>query len=350
MEKNPTPLRIALLSALTVAASFCLLLLWLQAFGVMTDVKPAGYLISFSVLFFLVLVLTLWGLEYYVYRKSKVIYKMIYKIKMQTADDMHINLAAPIFADVEQDVHEWAEHHAKELAEMRRLEQFRREFVGNIAHELKTPVFNIEGYLDTLVEGAAKDEVVREDYLRRALRNVDRLNAILNDLDTIAQFENEQARLQIDRFDIYELTLQIFKDLEIKAQQKNINLSVKDGCRGSFYVKADKQRIEQVLLNLINNSISYGNDNGHTQISFYDLDNKTALIEVSDDGIGIEEKNLNRLFERFYRVDSSRSRDTGGTGLGLAIVKHFIEAHQQTIHVRSTYGIGSTFGFTLRKG
>ncbi|MEO1438596.1 MAG: ATP-binding protein, partial [Bacteroidota bacterium] len=234
----------------------------------------------------------------------------------------------------------------KEIEDLKKLEAYRRDFIGNISHELKTPLFNIQGYLDTLMEGGLEDPSINRMYLQRAATNVNRLSNIVEDLDMISQLEASELHLDITRFDIRALAYEIFDDFEMKADERDVKLAIKEGCDKPFFVLADRERIRQVLGNLISNSIKYGVEHGKTVVSFYQMD-KNILIEVSDNGLGVEEKHLPRLFERFYRADKSRSREQGGTGLGLSIVKHLIEAHNQTINVRSSLGVGSTFGFTL---
>ncbi|MCB0578851.1 MAG: sensor histidine kinase, partial [Phaeodactylibacter sp.] len=219
---------------------------------------------------------------------------------------------------------------------------------GDISHELKTPIFNIQGYLHTLLDGAIHDEEVNVKFIRKAAKNLERLHTIVEDLEAISRLESGELILEMQAFDIRKLTEEVFEDLEIKAAQRRIVLEFKEGAAQNFRVLADRESIRQVLTNLVSNSIKYGKDNGRTRIGFYDMD-KNILIEVADNGLGIPKQHINHVFDRFYRVDKSRSRAQGGSGLGLSIVKHIIEAHKQTINVRSTPDLGSTFGFTLQK-
>jgi len=284
-------------------------------------------------------------LEKYVFRKIKLIYKLIYDSKKEkTAKD----ISNESLEDVNAKVIEWAESTKKEIATLKSLEEYRKNYVGNISHELKTPIFSIQAYLHTLLEGGLYDDNINMDYLKRAADNTERLQNIVEDLDIITRLESGQAELDIKRFDIKELVRDIFLDLKPIAKKKKISLMLKDGASQSFYVMADRESIRQVFTNLLVNSIKYGKEGGTTKVSFYDMESE-ILTEVSDNGIGIDEKHLKHVFDRFYRVDSSRSRKQGGSGLGLAIVKHIIEAHDQTINVRSTPDIGSTFGFTIKK-
>lgn len=284
-------------------------------------------------------------LEKYVFRKIKLIYKLIYDSKKDKSTQ---DITQESLEDVNARVIEWAENTKKEIATLKSLEEYRKNYVGNISHELKTPIFSIQAYLHTLLEGGLYDENINKDYLKRAADNTERLQNIVEDLDIISRLESGKAELDIKRFDIKELVTDIFTDLRSIAKKKKISLQLKDGASQSFFVLADREAIRQVFTNLIVNSIKYGKEGGTTKVSFYDLESE-ILIEVSDNGIGIDEKHLKHVFDRFYRVDSSRSRKQGGSGLGLSIVKHIIEAHDQTINVRSSPDVGSTFGFTLKK-
>jgi len=312
-----------------------------------------GFLYFSPVLFSLVIIVVVainffivrFFLEKYVFRKIKLIYKLIYDSKKEkTAKD----ISNESLEDVNAKVIEWAESTKKEIATLKSLEEYRKNYVGNISHELKTPIFSIQAYLHTLLEGGLYDDNINMDYLKRAADNTERLQNIVEDLDIITRLESGQAELDIKRFDIKELVRDIFLDLKPIAKKKKISLMLKDGASQSFYVMADRESIRQVFTNLLVNSIKYGKEGGTTKVSFYDMESE-VLTEVSDNGIGIDEKHLKHVFDRFYRVDSSRSRKQGGSGLGLAIVKHIIEAHDQTINVRSTLDIGSTFGFTIKK-
>lgn len=289
-------------------------------------------------------------LERFVFRKIKLIYKIINESKRNpNMDNKVFNIDEFSIESVNEEVAEWAKKKESEIAYLTDLEDYRRSYLGNISHELKTPIFSIQGYLHTLKEGGLYDETVNMKYLDRALSNLDRLEDIVMDLETINKLESGAEELSIETFDIKELALDTMKDLEVMADQKNISFKLKEGATKSFNVKADREKIRQVFTNLFSNSIKYGSEQGGlTKVGFYDMADK-VLIEVSDNGVGIDGDHIKHLFDRFYRVDKSGSRHRGGAGLGLAIVKHIIEAHQQNINVRSTPGIGSTFGFTLKK-
>jgi len=288
-------------------------------------------------------------LDRFIYRRIKLMYKIIRKAKTSVPDKRALKRSDdPLLDGVEQEVQQWAETQQNEIETLKTLEAYRKRFIGNVSHELKTPIFSIQGYIYTLIDGGIYDENVNMRYLERAASNVERLLTIVQDLEEISKLESEDLILDIQKFDIKALTREVFNDLEVNARQRNVTLAFKEGADKPFSVMADREGIRQVMTNLVLNSIKYGNENGVTKISFYVMD-KQILVEISDNGIGIEEKHLNHLFDRFYRVDKSRSRESGGSGLGLSIVKHVLEAHNQTVNVRSTPGKGSTFGFTLDK-
>ena len=241
------------------------------------------------------------------------------------------------------------ESREKEVQHFENLDSYRKEYLGNVSHELKTPVFNIQGYIDTLLNGGLEDKTINVDYLRRAEKSIDRLINIIDDLETITQLESGVLDLDLDTFDLATLCKDIYAALEMNAAKRNIKLELARKYDKPVLVIADKFRIRQVLVNLITNSIKYGKENGTTSIAMSYL-NDDVVIEISDNGDGIDPKHLPRIFERFYRIDKGRSREQGGTGLGLAIVKHIIEAHQKSIRVESTLGKGTTFVFSLNAG
>lgn len=279
--------------------------------------------------------------------RIKVIYRVISRKKIEE-EDVQVSMRDDVFVKLEKDTQKWAMDQYNQIEKLEEQAAFRREFLGNLAHELKTPVFSIQGYILTLLEGGLEDENVNREFLERALNGVDRISDILEDLDEISKYEFDRYQLKLSEFDIVDLTKKIFTELEGKAATKQIRFEFNKSYP-KINVRADQGKISQVITNLISNSISYGSEGGTTTIRFHNLDNKKLLVEVADDGLGIEESHLPRLFERFYRVDKSRARNIGGSGLGLAIVKHIIEAHNQSINVRSTEGKGSTFSFTLEK-
>ena len=252
-----------------------------------------------------------------------------------------------IIENAEEKVEQWRKFQTKEILKLKEQEAFRREFLGNLAHELKTPIFSIQGYILTLLEGGLEDDNINQKFLERASISTDRIVGILEDLDNITKMEDEKFQLKMESFDIVTLAKETLDSLELMAQEKNIVFSLEDPGEPTF-VMADREKIGQVLTNLVRNSISYGNNYGSTTITIFTIDDLTT-IEVSDNGIGIEQSDLSRLFERFYRVEKSRNRNEGGSGLGLSIVKHIIESHNQKISVKSRPGSGSQFYFSLDK-
>ncbi len=275
----------------------------------------------------------------------KVLYRSIQKEKTKPNEKFSIRITDDVFTAAEKATEKFAEESKKEILTLKEQEEFRKEFLGNLAHELKTPLFSIQGYILTLLEGGLEDEKVNRMFLERASISVDRMVNLIEDLDQINKLEVNSLQMDFTNFDIIQLVNEIFETLELKASEKNIKLNISK-TYPSIFVYADRSRISQVFTNLISNSINYGNENGETIIRFHEM-NDVLLIEVSDNGPGIDKKDLPRLFERFYRVEKSRARNEGGSGLGLAIVKHIIESHKHSIQVRSTIGIGCTFSFTL---
>lgn len=306
-------------------------------------------LISLSIIFLGSYGLIQFMLQRFIYRKIKLIYKLIHQTKATKKEEMYFKYILPqkSIDDVREDVEAWGERRNREIEMLQKNEEFRKEFLQNLAHEFKTPVFAIQGYVDTLLNGAMDDPDVSKKFLRSTARNADRLVNLMNDLDEISKLESGSELIYKQNFIIQDLVREVFELLSIKTQPKNIRTYIKKGCEVPITVFADKEKIKQVLINLIENASKYGRENGNIAASMYTTDDRHVLVEISDDGIGIEEEHLPRIFERFYRTDSARSRDKGGTGLGLAICKHIIEAHGETMHVRSTPDVGTTIGFTL---
>jgi len=286
--------------------------------------------------------------ETYIFRKIKLIYKIISDSKDSLKEAPSLESNQTTIEDVNDIVEEWADEKQKEITSLRSLEDYRRKYVGDISHELKTPLFSIEGYLHTLLEGGLHDQNINEKYLSRAMVNVERLQSIVDDLEMINRLESQLGEFKFQPFNLKTLVEEVFSDLELMAAEMKIELIFKPSASKSFKVNGDKENIRKVFINLINNSIKYGKEQGRTKVSFYDMED-LVLVEISDNGIGIAEDDLKHVFDRFYRADKSRSNHIPGTGLGLSIVKHIMEAHQQSINVRSTIEKGSTFGFTLKK-
>ena len=258
---------------------------------------------------------------------------------------------SPIDSDMNsfsKDLEEFVKLKRTEIETLKKEGIYRKEFVGNVAHELKTPLFSVQGYISNLLDGAMDDKELLKKYLKRAEKSVDRLTFIIKDLDLITQLESSTLKLKVTSFDILKLTEEIIEDLEISASKRNIKIIFNKNYDKQILVEADKNRIEQVITNLVSNSINYGSEKGTTEISF-ESNVEKIIVKVNDNGEGISEENMPRLFQRFFRVDESRSRSQGGSGLGLAIVKHIIDAHNENIYVQSTVGVGSEFSFSLKK-
>lgn len=340
--KNSSPKQIAAFTALVLAIPESILV-----FVVERNIWWA--LSSLAILFIGGYFLIYFMLERFIYRKIKLIYKFIYKTKATKREETYYKYVLPqkSIDDVRKDVEDWANRNEEELELLRSNEQFRKEFLQNLSHEFKTPVFAIQGYVDTLLSGAMNNPEVNQRFLEKTAKNVDRLTHLLTDLDQISKLERGELVLYKQNFVIQDLIKEVYDSVAVKAEKQQISCSIKKGCESPLTVFADKEKIRQVLINLVENSIKYGKRNGSISASMYKTDDKHILIEIGDDGIGISEKNLARVFERFYRTEEGRSIDVSGSGLGLAICKHIIEAHGQTIHVRSTEGVGTSIGFTL---
>jgi len=309
------------------------------------------FLITFAISFAISFFAFYYLFQRYIYNKIRLIYKLIHNLKLDKdlKDALGEKMSDDPINDVEKQVRDWAKEKKREIDALKDQEKFRREFLGNISHEFKTSLFAVQGYIDALQDGMMQeDPEMAAQFLTKASQNLDRLTFLIKDLDEISKLESGQIPINYQKFDLVILIKEVLESMEDKAKLHDISLVFKEKYHSSTLVKADREKIRQVLVNLVSNSIKYGKTRGHTNIRIYELF-EAVLVEVTDDGIGIDEKNLPRVFERFYRTDKSRSRKIGGSGLGLAIVKHIIEAHQQTINVRSTEGMGTTFAFTLEK-
>ncbi len=295
--------------------------------------------------------LILTTLQKFIYRKIKLIYKFIYQTKASRREETYYKYILPqkSIDEVREDVEKWAEQRQGEIEMLKANEAYRKEFLQNLAHELKTPIFAIQGYVDTLIDGASENPDILQRFLKKADRNIDRLVNLVTDLDEISKLESGEQPLYKENFVIHDLVRDVFESLHIKTLKKHIRCSFKKGTEQNEWVFADKEKIRQVLINLVDNAIKYSNENGNIVASVYNTDGQRVLVEMSDDGIGISEEHLGRIFERFYRTDLARSRKVGGSGLGLSICKHIVEAHGQTIHVRSKPDVGTTIGFTLER-
>lgn len=340
--KNLSPRELSFYTALAIAIPVTVLMFiidlnWIIALVLFVILLLGGYLLISFVL------------ERFIYRKIKLIYKFIYKTKATRREETYYKYILPkkSIAEVTEDVEAWANENEKQMADLKANEQFRREFLQNLSHEFKTPIFAIQSYVETMLHGDIDDPELNQKFLSKTAKHVERLTNLLTDMDEISKLERGELTLIKTNFVIQDLIKDTFESISIKAERKHIRFSIKKGYESPIVVNADKEKIRQVILNLFQNSIKYGKSHGNIMAGIYKTDNKRILIEISDDGIGIDEKSLPRIFERFYRTESGRSHDVTGSGLGLAICKHIIEAHKQTIHIRSTENVGTTVGFTL---
>lgn len=345
--KNLTPKEIALRLSLIVAFTVTTIVFLSEYFS------ESIHFLSLFLVFSSSLIISYFGflitIEQFIYKKIKLIYRTIHTLKLKKDDSLaEFSLDKDIISQVSEEVMDWDKKNKLEIERLQDMESYRREFVGNVSHELKTPIFSIQGYLLTLLEGGIYDEKINLDYLDRANKSVDRMIALIEDLDVISKLESGVIEMNIIKFNIIDLTKEVISSLDLKIKEKNASVTIQNNLNKPVWVMADAEKISQVLSNLIVNAIKYGKENGEIIVKIFDLD-ENILIEVADNGQGIEEKHHKRLFERFYRTDRGRARDSGGTGLGLSIVKHIIEAHHQTINLRSTVDVGSTFSFTLQK-
>lgn len=340
--KNLSPRQLSFYTALAMAIPFAMI-----AYFIEKDWRPT--LLSFIVILLGGYFLISFVLERFIFRKIKLIYKFIYQTKATKREETYYKYVLPkkSIDEVTEDVEAWAAANKKQVETLQANEHFRREFLQNLSHEFKTPIFAIQSYVDTLLEGSVEDFETSRKFLAKTSKHVERLTNLLNDLDEISKLERGELTLIKTNFNIRDVIKDCFESISIKADPKSIVFSFKKGYDAPVVVNADKEKIKQVVLNLLENAVKYGRQNGHIVVSIYKMDDKSVLIEISDDGIGIAEKSLPRIFERFYRTETGRSMDVTGSGLGLAICKHIVEAHKQTIHIRSTENIGTTVGFTL---
>lgn len=340
--KNFSPQQLSAATALIIAAPVAAALYYFQPVWWMA-------LIVFIVVYSGSYGLILFMVQHFVYRKIKLIYKLIYQTKASKKEEFYYKNILPQknIDEVREDVERWAAQRTSQIEILQKNEAYRKEFLQNLSHELKTPIFAIQGYVDTLLNGALDNPAVNTKFLASTSRNVDRLVNLLDDLDEISKLESGEQDLYKTNFVVQDLVKEVYDTLSIKADEKQIRMIIKKGCEVPLTVFADKEKMRQVFINLIDNAIKYGKQHGTIDASAYKIDGKKILIEISDDGTGIAEEHLGRIFERFYRTDAARSRKVGGSGLGLSICKHIIEAHNQAIHVRSKTDVGTTFGFTL---
>jgi len=342
--KSSTPQKLSFFASIIITLFTGGLMVVLHWFG-----WELWMLIFIPVSFLICYFTTLYILSVLINDKITPIYKTIREVPIEGKRlNRLINGKTDIIAEVDQEVKQWAEDKLAEIDRLKDLEKYRKDFVGNVSHELKTPIFNIQGYILTLLDGGLEDPKINRLYLERTEKSIDRMISIVEDLESITKLESGEMKLNMEPFDLVKLTEEVF-ELELRdANSRRISMNLTVKASKPVIVLADKKRIFEVISNLVGNAIKYGKKGGNVNVGFYDMD-KMVLIEVIDDGIGIEKKDQIRIFERFYRVDKSRSRMQGGTGLGLSIVKHIIEAHEQTIHVKSQSDKGTTFTFMLEK-
>ncbi|GAK90208.1 phosphate regulon sensor protein phoR [Nonlabens ulvanivorans] len=338
--------RFAVRSSLFITIVFGLLLLLFHLIFDLEFKKWWHELIMVLLLFCSSFFIIQYRVQRFIYRRIKKIYEDVSLLETSNFTDREI---ATDMRTLTEQVERFAKDKKIEIETLKVRETYRKEFLGNISHELKTPLFTVQGYIDTLIDGAHKDKVIRKKYLQRAQKGVERLTYIVKDMDMITKLEVGDMSLEVIEFDVVELVQQVFDQFEMKAAKKNISLTFDMDYNDPIIVFADQERIQQVIANLVVNSIKYGKQNGTTEIAIEDLINNKVIVRVTDNGEGIKKEFIPRLFERFFRVDQSGSRREGGSGLGLAIVKHIVEAHNESIYVDSEPGIGSEFSFTLEK-
>lgn len=343
MQKLKKTYKFAIKTALYITVSTTLLLgVFLFATGNLTYLILLFAVVCYFVSFFIIQ----YRAERFIYRRVKKIYDDLTLLESTSLTKKPITTD---MATLTKEIDKYARDKKLEIESLKIREAYRKEFIGNVSHELKTPLFTVQGYLLTLIDGAINDKKIREKYLNRANKGVERLIYIVKDLDMITKFEAGDLRLNITSFDIVELIKSVFDLLEMKASKKKITLTFDMDYNKPILVNADFERIQQVITNLVVNSIKYGREKGTTEISIENLIKNKVIVRITDNGEGIAEANLARVFERFYRVDKSGSRKEGGSGLGLSIVKHIIEAHDEKIYVESELGVGSEFSFSLEK-
>lgn len=343
--KSLRPQVIALWLALAISIIVTLIVFIFHEFII---TKSWHLLALLSVTFILVMVISTYFFSTVIENRLRPIFKIIRDIPKDVKSDNLSGLTNPFGLDVNFEVTQWATNKQAEIKRLKELERYRKEFVGNVSHELKTPIFNIQGYILTLIEGGIDDPRINLLYLKRTVKSIDRMISIVEDLESINKLESGELTLNLENINLVKLVEDVFEIEHMIAKERKIRLKFSSKIDRPVMVMADRKRIMEVMSNLVVNGIKYGKKGGSVEVGFYDL-NDQVMIEVKDDGIGIEKDHLPRIFERFYRVDKHRSREQGGTGLGLAIVKHIIEGHNQTINVKSKVEVGTTFTFTLQK-
>lgn len=332
-------------SSLYIAVLGCMAMLLLSYFF-FNQINHVFIILISITLFIISFFIIQFRVENFIYKRVK---KIFDNVSLNNIGDLDHKRLSSDMETLSKEVERFAEDKRLEIETLQMRERYRREYLGNVSHELKTPLFTVQGYLLTLMDGAINDKLIREKYLKRANISVERLINIVKDLDMINRLEAGNLTLQFETFDIIKLIQNVFELLEIKAKKRKVILNFDKRYDTPILVQADEEKIQQVLINLLVNSIKYGKPNGKTIVSVKNHSSKKFMVAIKDDGEGIQPHQISRIFERFYRIDQSRSREQGGSGLGLSIVKHIIEAHDQNVFVESEYGKGSTFSFTLKK-
>lgn len=345
--RNVSPVTIAFIASIVISVS-CPIIIGILCYLLSIDCNPLTILLFVIASFFISFFTFLFFIQKWIYKRIKDTLITIRAYKNSDKKIYSKEFSKDILSEMDDELLSWSEERKKEIERLKKVEAYRKEFLGNVSHELKTPIFNIQGYVLTLLSGGLEDPNVNKKYLERAEKSVNRMIGIVEDLEAISQLETGGLLLEYGRFNIVATIKDVFEALEIKAMGKGIMLTMENKDQKPVYVYADQFRIRQVLSNLIENSIKYGKEYGETIVKLHELGGNLH-VEVADNGIGIAQEHISRLFERFYRVDKSRSREQGGTGLGLSIVKHIIEAHNQKVSLTSTEGEGSVFSFTLKK-
>jgi len=332
---------LALLLALCIAIITTLFLSLFES--ATTNILLVAFAISFSVSYLLIFVV----MEFLVFREINKIYKLVGKLKKKELSSIGKQKSGALnpLKTINEEIFSFAELKQKEIDELKKLEAFRKEFIADVSHELKTPIFAAQGFVHTLLDGAVNDKAVRSRFLKKAAKSLDGLDALVQDLLTLSHIETGQIKMHFENIDLFKLTEEVFEQFENKADKRDVSMRI-DGASRKVTVYADWQRITQVMTNLVSNAIKHSFDGGEVVVSF-DMGKKYVTISVADKGEGIPPEHVTRIFERFYRVDKSRSREKGGTGLGLAIVKHILDGHHTKAEVTSSPGHGSTFSFKL---
>jgi two-component system, OmpR family, phosphate regulon sensor histidine kinase PhoR len=344
-KQNLHPRTIALVVALATALpSF--LLSWMLLLPVQKAALTAG------IVFVIAYLLTHYLVQEYVYKKIRLLYKFISQTKASKREEFYYKNLLPrqTLDDVREDVENWAAENKAAFDLLEQNEQYRKEFLQNLSHELKTPIFSMQGYVESLLDGGLNDPQVNRRFLENTQRNINRLRNLVEDLDAITKLESGRQPMNMGVFVMADLIKEVAESLQLVAAEKNIRFEFKKNSQLLLKVTADKEKMRQVITNLVDNAVKYGKLGGRVEANIETTDEELALIEITDDGAGIAQEHLPRIFERFYRTDAARSRKIGGSGLGLAICKHIVEAHGQAIHVRSQEDVGTTFGFTLKRG